>query len=69
MQDTLGYEPHRPRIEEPAELEPDDLPEPPDETLVPTHIPEDPERGRLVDPEDREPMKAGRRGCWGYTLV
>jgi hypothetical protein len=51
-------EPHPPAIEEPDELEPGQLPVEPDEVMVPTHIPEDEERGRLVDPEDREPSKA-----------
>lgn len=69
MQDTMGHEPHPIPIEEPEEQESEDLPEPPDESLVPTHIPEDPERGRLVDPEDRDPMKAARHGSWGYALL
>ena len=69
MPHTSGHEPHPGPILEPEEQELEDLAEPPDETLVPTHIPEDPERGRLVDPEDREPMKAARRGSWGYVLL
>jgi hypothetical protein len=51
-------EPHPPAIEEPEELEPGQMPVDPDEVMVPTHIPEDEERGRLVDPEDRDPAKA-----------
>jgi hypothetical protein len=45
-------------MEEPEELDPARIPVEPDEVMVPTHIPEDEERGRLIDPEDREPSKA-----------
>jgi hypothetical protein len=69
MHDKNHKKPHPPAIEDPLELETDDLPVDPDETLVPTHIPEDPERGRMVDPEDRQPMKAVRRGSWGYAAM
>jgi hypothetical protein len=47
-----------PEMEEDEETEPGQMPVEPDEVMVPTHIPEDEERGRLVDPEDREPSKA-----------
>ena len=69
MPHTSGHEPQPVPILEPEEPDSEALPEPPDETLVPTHTPEDPERGRLVDPEDREPMKAARPGSWGYILL
>ena len=72
MHDKNRHQPRLPAILDPVEPDADDLHvEPdavePDETQVPSHIPEDPERGRLVDPEDREPMKAARRGSWGYA--
>jgi hypothetical protein len=40
-----------PVIERPDEYEPGSLPVEPDQGVVPSGIPEDPERGRLVDPE------------------
>ena len=50
---------HPPAVKEAEEeVEPGQMPVEPDEVMVPTHIPEDEERGRLVDPEDREPSKA-----------
>ena len=71
MHDKNHQQPRLPAILDPEELDADDpRVEPdavePDGTLVPSHIPADPERGRMVDPEDREPMKAARRGSWGY---
>jgi hypothetical protein len=53
---------HPPAIKEAEEVAPGQMPVEPDEVMVPTHIPEDEERGRLVDPEDREPSKARGRG-------
>ncbi|CAN5322370.1 hypothetical protein BH11PSE9_BH11PSE9_20080 [soil metagenome] len=41
----------KPRIHEPPEPEPGDLPIEPDEGPVPTGIPIDPEHDRIVDPE------------------
>jgi hypothetical protein len=54
-------EPHPPAIEDPEELEPGMLPVEPDEGYVPSHIPEDPERDRMVDPEDCDASYAGGR--------
>jgi hypothetical protein len=42
--------PRPPIIDPPAEPEPRSLPAEPDEGTVPTGIPEDPERDRMVDP-------------------
>jgi hypothetical protein len=52
--------PKPPPIFDPGELdwEPGSLPVEPDEGIVPSNIPEDPERARVVDPEDREPGRA-----------
>jgi hypothetical protein len=54
--------PQAPAIEDPEELDTGEIPVEPDDGIVPTHIPEDEERGRLIDPEDREPSKARDRG-------
>jgi hypothetical protein len=51
MLGNTKQKPELPTIENPDEYEPGSLPVEPDEGLVPTGIPEDPERARLVDPE------------------
>ena len=46
------HKPRRLNNDVPDELEPDSLPVEPDEGLTPTHIPDDPELDRVVNPED-----------------
>jgi hypothetical protein len=43
--------PHHPASGNPEEFEPGALPVEPDQGAVPSGIPEDPEHGRMVDPE------------------
>jgi len=69
MHDKHQHKFHVPAIDDPQDPDEDDPAVERDETLVETRIPEDPERGRMVDPEDREPMKAARRGSWGYAFI
>ena len=70
MPGHIKRKPDPPPIEDPGELELDSLPLETEEGMVPTYIPEDPERDRLVDPEDREPSKAGGRAiCGNWHLL
>ena len=47
------HKPHHPPLphSEPDDPEPGMLPIEPDQGLVPTHIPDDPEHDRVIDPE------------------
>ena len=49
MSRAHAQQPHRPQHEVPDEFEPS-LPVEPDEGPVPAHIPDDPERDRVIDP-------------------
>ena len=42
---------HRSQRDDPDDPDPGLMPVEPDQGLVPTHIPDDPEHDRLVDPE------------------
>ena len=48
--------PHRPRKDLPEEFEPGAPPVEPDEGPIPAHIPDDPERDRVIDPGVEAPM-------------
>jgi pimeloyl-ACP methyl ester carboxylesterase len=50
MRRTLLHLPHHPGNDVPDELEPGALPVEPDEGPVPSHIPDDPEHERVIDP-------------------
>lgn len=49
---ATDHRPSHPDQDVPDEFEPGNLPVEPDEGPVPAEIPEDPERERLVSPED-----------------
>jgi hypothetical protein len=67
--DSKKPRPQPPDIDVPEELEPGALPVEPDQGMVPTHIPEDPERARLVDPEERAWFTLGARGFASGALA
>lgn len=48
---STTHKPHHPGKIEPDDFEPGSLPVEPDEGPVPAQIPDDPEHGRMVDPE------------------
>jgi len=50
MTRPLLHLPHHPGNDVPDELEPGALPVEPDEGPVPSHIPDDPEHERVIDP-------------------
>ncbi len=54
MPNTNPRKPHHPHTphDAPDEIEPDSLPVEPDKGPMPTHIPDDPELDRVVNPED-----------------
>jgi hypothetical protein len=60
--DSKKPRPQPPDIDVPEELEPGALPVEPDQGMVPTHIPEDPEGARLVDADERAWFTLGARG-------
>ena len=52
MSNASSQKPRHPSNDVPDEFEPDALPVEPDEGLTPTHIPDDPELDRVVNPEN-----------------
>ena len=52
MSTATSQKPRHPSTDVPDEFEPDALPVEPDEGLTPTHIPDDPELDRVVNPEN-----------------
>ena len=51
MSDAHLHSPHHPNRDVPHETEPGSKPVDPDEGPVPAVIPDDPEHGRVIDPE------------------
>lgn len=52
MRSARAQKPRHPSTDVPDEFEPGSLPVEPDEGPKPTHIPDDPELDRVVNPED-----------------